>query len=557
VPTPRVLTPALALCLACAGLGAPASPPPSVPTLGVGAAPAGDMAPPPPAPPASPPHPPAALPEAAGPTFPLTAGDAWRWEVVRSTGAGVRVLLMTSEPARTERIAVWELSIGEPEASGRYPATFVRTPVGDGLPSTTAMTLFHASDGSLRLDAGAGTKPALELTVPPNPVSVEHVPCVAHLLGGLTAVCSPAPGGPLAVAPGPVRVSVRQDRDGAAAVAQVLIGIATAGTIIPGNRSSREVATLVEHKTTRPPAATSPEVAAFRARPSPSALRGDGPLDRETAAALIALSDASEAPAVIELLAPRLAERDRWPALRVATQKAADPDAQLAAIARAARAAPLTDRAEFLPSLLANLPEAEASAATALVEGRWPLLTAVVLAAPPERAPLVARRVDELKPSGDEAKAVLRRVDETRAADRLRTLETLLPALSTADADALMLETLADDGLFDRRFDLLERQTAWVERQAADPDRAGALLGSFTFDADRARALTLVLQAARPPDRPTLLRVGVQAMAFDDGRLAVLTEHAALVDAMSARDRNLAIAAFVFEKQQARALLAR
>ncbi len=544
----RLLVPVLALCLACAGLGTPVAPPapPAPPDAPV------DAVPPEPAPEPVP----AAMPldADAPPPFPLTAGDAWRWEVVRSTGAGTRVLLMTSEPARSDVIETWTLQLGEPDADGRFPATFTRTPVGDGLPLSSAMKLWTGKDGVVRYDAGKGEQVALELTVPPNPVSVEHVPCTANLLGGYTGLCSPAPGGPLAIAPGPVRATIRADRDGAAAAVQLLVGIATVGTIIPGNRSSREVAGLVSFETTRPPFPSAPAVEAFKRRSSVGSLATTGALDRESAAAIVALAEPSDVPTAVQRLAPRLAARDRWPLLRVAVQKAGDTDASLAVIARARDAAPLEETAIYLPSLLALLPPDEADAATALVHGSWPLLDQVVKAAPADRLGILRAAAAARPPGSDEAAAVVRRISEARSADRIPAVEALVAHVDEATADRLMLDTLDDDGLFDARLELLARSDAWLARQARDPEATRAMLQRFSFDDDRRAALRLVLAQAEPAGRPALVRAGIEALTFDDAQLETLREHADLARAMGTADRERTIAAFTFKKDEARAI---
>lgn len=489
-------------------------------------------------------------------SFPLTEGDRWEWEVVRTSGAGARVMLISASPATSEVIETWELLIGKPDAGGAHQATWTRTPRSGAPASTARFTLARHADGIVRFDAGNGPRPAFSFDPLPNPVSVEQQPCVAHVFGDVPGGCSLLPGGPLGIAPGPTRLVLNANDDHAArALVQWVVGIASAGTVIPGNRGTQDIATLVSYQTTRAGVAIPEELARWANTDDLAQVKRDGPLDAETAAAMISVSDQEHVNALTALLIPRLSPEDRYPALRVALRRAHSVDEALSTIAQMAALAPFASGAHLIDSVKARLPEDESDAVAALLERRWPVLAAALRSPADTRGDFIARRVGSEMLALGEARALLRLVRRTDEASLAAVMSALVRALPDADADVIMFEALADSSLFDTRIALVQGETAWVARQLNDHAASRRLFTGFTFDSDRVQVFDVLRRQAAPEIRGNLLVLAVESMEFDGERLGLLRSQRDLVASLTADQRRRCLKAFRHDTEDAARVL--
>ncbi len=177
-----------------------------------------------------------ALPVTPADALPLGVGEGWTYSVMEHRGAGFRTFGLTDKPAtRTDLpdIVVMVLSVDD---SQRYTVEVVG-PTPEGGSQARQMTMWAEGD-QVWFDDGSGKQSALTIDRPPNAVSTERLPCTAHYLGGITGACNARPGGPHNRAPGLNEGLVRQDADNLRGLAQILVGIGTAGIFIPGNRKA-------------------------------------------------------------------------------------------------------------------------------------------------------------------------------------------------------------------------------------------------------------------------------------------------------------------------------
>lgn len=455
------------------------------------------------------------------PVFPLTVGDRWRWEITRHTGAGLRVLFIPTEPARDEIVATWELTVDREAGGGKFDATLTRT-APEALPAKTSLSLW-SQDGDLWMQGPAGPQLALELEVPPDAVATERVPCVAHLLDHVVGTCSPVPGGPLAVPPGPVSAVVSADADNGRTLAQVLVGLGTAGLLIPGNRAQREVAELTSYVTTRPPT-PSPAVEAFRADPTLRTLKRATALDREEVAAVVALAPDGLRVEVAKAALPAIPPADRPSIVRVVLGATPDPAQHLPALAALEPALGGPPTEERAASVAALVSEAERPAARALLAGEWPALRAAL--ADPATVPAA---VEAHPPGREEALAVVTR-DEGH-------LEVVLAATPAADHLPLATAACATQSFDTERTALLVRAAPHLAGAGRDLPGVTALLATFTFDDGRAAGATALLRAVPPADQPPILAIAVVGMSFDDAGPALLRAFPDAARSMSAADR--------------------
>jgi hypothetical protein len=457
----------------------------------------------------------------------------------------LRLLFIPTEPATTDVIATWTMSIDRDTGGGRHAATLTRT-VGQGLPTRTDLTLWYQGT-ELWMDAPQGPRLALEMEVPPGAVAVEKVPCIVHFIDSLGGTCSPAPGGPLAVPPGPTLVVVSEGTNPGASIAQVLVGIGTAGLIIPGNRSASEYATLIRW-TPKNPAPEPARITAWKASPRPDALAPLLPgVGREEAAAMVALARPEDLALVAAPLMDALPASDRVPVLRVALQSdwGGSPRLRLLATLSAHLGAPLDP--VRLASVTRLFDGDQADAARGVLTGEWPLLLAVLRADP---AASGLSGAPGHTPSDAELQAVIAQFDPPGD-----VLPALLARTPPERQVALLSQVCRAETFDDARFALIQANPAVVARAAEQPGMAEQLLDTFAFDEQRVAAVKLLVAAAPPRRRGALVRVGVEAMDFDDGRLAVLDALPAEAREMNAADRKAMLNAFTFERDAAEARL--
>jgi hypothetical protein len=481
------------------------------------------------------------------PVFPLAVGDRWTWQVTRHVGAGLRVLFIPTTPARDDVVATWVLTVDRALPDGRYAATLTRT-APEQLPATTALTLWTQADALWMLGPD-GPQPALELVVPPDAVATERVACVAHYLDHLPGTCSPAPGGPLSVPPGPVSGVVSQDADNGRTLAQVLVGIGTAGLLIPGNRAATELAELTDYTTSTPPTQSAP-VEAFRRDPTPAAVEKGlrAPVDREDVAAFVALAAPADRVEVARRSLPSLPAGDRPSIARVVLSVEPDPAARLRALAALVPGLGTPGEARR-ESVVALVPAEDQVAARALLEGRWPVLRAT-LAAPEGDLAAMKQAAAVSPPDREEALVVLANVGDTNGA-----LDVLLPLAARGDQLPLLTAACAQQAFDEERLPLLISRGALLAAHEADLEGLAALLGTFAFDAGEAAGATVVLRAASPAARPPLLRVALVGMDFDEERLMLLKAWPVEAKAMGPADRRATLDAFDTERAAAEALL--
>jgi hypothetical protein len=472
-------------------------------------------------------------------------GDRWTWEVSRHVGAGLRLLFIPTEPATTDVIATWDLTIDRSLGGGRHAATLART-VGGGLPARTDLVLW-LQGAELWMDSPQGARVALELAVPPEAVAVEKVPCTAWFLDGLTGTCSPAPGGPLAVPPGPTFLVVSSSGNSGASLTQVLVGIGTAGMIIPGDRSASEYANLLGW-TTKAPAPASPRIERWRKDPTPAALPGLlAGVGREDAAAMVVLTRGDDIAAVTTSLLDALTPLDRVPVLRVALHAEGDAAQRLALLAVLVSHLGATPNTARMNSILTLFAEEQQPAVRGLVTGEWQMLRAVLLAEDPAEG---LRSMGPYTPSPEESNAVLARFDEPGV-----VLADVL-ARTPPERQFVVFTAVCERATFDDdRLVLVQASPAMVTRAAASTEDTRALLETFNFDDDRVSTVKLIAAAAPQDKRGKIVRVGIEAMDFDSARLALIDALPIEARAMSPADRKAALASFVFEREAAEAKL--
>ncbi len=421
--------------------------------------------------------------------LPLSVGSEWSWRVVERRGGGPRILFLGSGGTTTP-LEDWTFRI-QGVKDGVYSAELQRSPLAEGaLPSTTAMTLWTDNEGTW-FDAGAGKKLAIEANVPPNPITSEKIRCVAHFLGGVGGHCHAKPGGPLDAPAGLVRGVVSQDPDNGAAVTQFLVGIATAGIFIPGNRKARVVAELQSYTPGAPlTPVPAPLYAHWSSGSDLAALASKHGADAESMGAIVAKASPRDTAKVAVQAIALVATADRAPVVRVS----------LASIG------PGRDRLQLIARTHASL--AELSPAD---------LESVLL--------------------------VLAGDDDREQAGRLLSGEC--PALVAA-YDAV-------DGSFDD--DWVAAAKGAIAAHPLNEASVKGLFEELSFGKAKQELLDAVLQQTDgEADKMLYLRAGLSSMSFDKDKLAVFTTHQEWLRAQPESKRSALVERFItFDSKKAEA----
>lgn len=434
----------------------------------------------------------------AGPLVPLAVGHRWTYEITERKGAGIRIFGFATEKPTTTTLAEHTFEITGRDGD-RYTATLTRAPRSDALPSTTAMTLWE-KEGQVWMDAGNGERLAIEASVPPAPVSSESVRCIAHMLGGAAGTCSPVWGGPLGTEPGLTAGVVGGHVKEGADVAQFLVGVATVGIFIPGNKSTVQRATLTEF---RPAAGTQDEFAvvpvplvatfsgdAKSSNPGPrlvKAIEKHGAEPESVAAALTLVPSRNLIDAAVAAL-PLLEPVDRYPVSRVAIQRA---DNGLSGLAR------------IRPHLDTEIPGDQAAGLLALFED-----------------------------SG-----------ERETAD----------AVLDGDSELLISVVAAVDGPFDS--DVLEALESGLAETSPKARDVPAIARMCTFDDCRVKVVQQMQPRLPAQEHTAILLEVIPMLSFDDGKLTLIRDNQAALSALPRADREALADSVAFEDEQARELL--
>lgn len=430
--------------------------------------------------------------------LPLAVGHHWRWRVSERKGAGPRIFgFATKKPEHTV-LADWTLEITG-EEGGKFDALFKRMPAGEELPSQTPMTLW-AQDGIVWMNAGKGDQPALEIALPPDPVSAEQVRCVAHVLGGVVGRCAARPGGAMGALPGLEEGVVAEHLKPGAEVGQFLVGLMSVGMFIPGNQSAVQTATRVEFT---PGPGTEAD---FAAHPGPvlahvqgrgiEALNGldraleEHGIDAEQGAAVVARITPTDRLKAARLVLDALPEDQRYPVVRTA-------------LALVPGEGPLNTLAKLRDALPATTPDAHREALLGLFEAE---------------------------------------ADRTSAGWVL-------------DGDRpVFTEVLATtDGPFDR--DRIEALDAALPGKHPTLDDAVATASLLQFDDGRREAIDRLVRTFPEPEQAEALAALVQVLAFDDGRLALYRDHAEALQGLSVAQREALVGQVAFREDEAREIL--
>ncbi|MCO4747913.1 MAG: DUF4476 domain-containing protein [Proteobacteria bacterium] len=421
--------------------------------------------------------------------LPLAVGHTWVYELREKKGGGVRFLGMRQKSATNIKLADWTYAITAKEGE-QYLATLTIVPA-EGLTTTAQMRLWER-DGQVWTDAGQGERLAIEAIIPPNPVSSERIRCVAHMLGGVVGKCPPVSGGPKGVTPGLHEGIVGADVRQGAGLAQVLVGIATVGTLIPGNQSSYERLRLKQFTAGEGAEIASTESAFFSAvqsgGSSPSQLARHAqthPPDAEGAAAVVAQAGSRD-PAMAALL-PHLSASDQHPVLRTALQHSSKPLVTMAHASGLLKSEPTDDEWTGLLAPFGN--DKDRGRARLVLSGGNPLFVAMLLA------------------------------DDTFDHDRISTLERELPA------------------------------------HPVTVEQAIPVLEVFSFDDGRSEAIELLLAGVPEEQRGAALLVWVPILGFDDAKIELMTRHLEALKALPADQRQLLVEDSSFKKDEVRALL--
>lgn len=475
------------------------------------------------------------------PVFPLREGDHWRWQLTEDIGAGLRVLFIATEPAQSHPKATWELSVDRVDADARAHATWTRTNEG-GLPARTDLVLW-LQDGELWMQGPQGPTRALDVTVPPDPLSTEKVACVAHFLEDLPGTCSPAPGGPLDIAPGPVQGIVSAEGDAGRSLAQVLVGISTAGLLIPGNKTHTVYADLVAWTPHTPPT-PSARVEAFRKAPGLERLDATlgGGLDREEAGALLVLLPAEDLVAGARRLVPLATPADRVALVRVALGTVSDD--RLVLLARLVPLLGAVPSPERVDSVTALLPEPDRVAGGALLRGEWPTFAAVAAADPTARLAILRDGTTPVK--GPEAEAVVGLFDDVGPA-----VDLVLPRVATAERFDVLVAAGVARNFDDERLALYGAHVDVLAPRAADPEAMDRYLASITFDEGRGRAAELLLPSLTPPQRTALVALAVEKMTFTSEQFPYMDRHATELAGLTPAARAALLDRFPFDRDEA------
>lgn len=474
----------------------------------------------------------------------LPPSSTWKWSVVSGGGQAERVLLFftgAAPPARgvTER---WTLSVGAPREDGKLPLRLART--GRGRPPAERYLAWAGPAGLVFTDERTPAeppRPVVERRAPPRVLSMEQVPCTSALLGPGKGLCFGAAGGPLELPELPVSLVISEDLNAGTDFLKALaVGVLTAGVFIPGRTDSSTVATL-----DAPPTATlAPELERWRKGPrTAAALERLGPsLDAEQAGALLVLAEKTT-PALVEALARRVPEDDRWPLLRLARQRRLSPADTVGVVAKL-KAADLLQapggaaQQELQDSALVGLDAPLAAALGGLVDGRMPTLGAVALlrdAAAVERAAAGALETAPLAPGEGVALALL-----LPAVARQKGLPRYVERLPTPEA-LVVVGGLLDDVSPTERVRLLQRLPGWVDG-LVQRGEAGELFKGLPFDDERVEVLQGTLTRASEAERPAVLVKALALCTFDDGKLRLLRKWKGLP--LTAPQRESVLASF-------------
>ena len=442
----------------------------------------------------------AAEPSSPASMLPLSVGQSWSYTLRENKGAGFRLLGLATQKAESQVVDRWQMRITG-EEGGRFDAVLERTPP-TGLPSTSPLTLWH-DGGQVWMDVGRGRQPALTANPPPGALSTERVPCVGHMLGSVVGLCSPVPGGPRDAPAGLVSGLVYTEADGGAALTQVLVGIATMGVLIPGNRKAKVVARLDAYQPgDHPPAQpSSPLWLAWHHAGAPTTtaawatlepLLADYPEDAEGVAAVVDSLEGDHAVTVGIDALPRLEEARRAPVMRVILQGADDDTAALRALA----------------------------------EGR----DALGPVEPGIQETLIAK---------------LGNTDDQQQARRLLS----------SPCQALRAALEAFRGPFDDAW--VEAVTAAVAEHPPDAVSVEGMLAQPTFDGGRRDTLSAIFAVLPEDQHADVAVVAIGAMEFDSSRIETIETHLEVLGAapQDVRRRMLEPVVFADNRKAAAALL--
>jgi hypothetical protein len=290
------------------------------------------------------------------------------------------------------------------------------------------------------------------------------------------------------------------------------------------------------------PTPKSARVEAWRAQPDVSRLEAVlAGADREEAAAILALAEPNHHTEVASrvLLAANAADR---PALaRVAV--GLEPGDRLRLLARLSPLPPMSEAQ--LQALVNHIAAEDRPAAQRVVRGDWPVYREVLLASDDAaRAAACAGETLETEELG----AIIRRFSTPGSA--VERLAVGVPEERRAALVVAAIEALTFDS---ERLELLSGRFAWFS--GASDDTLLALWKSFGFDAERAEAVGQTVRALPPARRADALVLGVESMAFDDGRTALLDALPEVVATLTAAQKQRVVAAYRFRPEEARARL--
>lgn len=421
--------------------------------------------------------------------LPLAVGSRWDWVEEMRTGAGLRVFGQTQAPATTEALGRRSLEIvSRDEASGRFEARVTIAPV-DGEMTEARYTVWNDAAGTWMLDAAGQPTLALVAEVPPDPLSVETLSCDMPLLHVKGGFCAARAGGPEGRAPGVL--GLRFSSGGSLkGLGQVLVGVATLGTFIPGNRTPVHVMELERFE----PGEGTPTP---RPRPSPFVTAV------ERGGAFLTVDDFAP---IVGAHTPELEE------LALGLMRISRADTVQA----------------LLPfALVSSLEQDRPQLLRALVRGRMgsDALGMLVAAKPFLPLPLSAAH-------------------EAALVDAMPAHPTLVRALLTEDLPVVEAWLAAGEG--DADADQLAAACA-----AGHPDerQRQLMLSMLLFDKGRLTALKVFLEGAPAEDATSVFLQAYRTLGFDKGRLQAVDAHAALVAGFSDTAKRELLQGVIFEKE--------
>lgn len=267
-------------------------------------------------------------------------------------------------------------------------------------------------------------------------------------------------------------------------------------------------------------------------------------MDREEAAAIVSLTGPDDLRAILPDVLGGVPVRDRPSILRVAMGVAAPEERTVLLVVAAPTLGGVT--AADLGSVVDLLAEEDREAGRALLAGQWPVLRAVLVASEAERLSVLTTALDAHPPTLAEPEAILQRFDEPAP-----VLDLVLPHTPGPDRIALLTAASARETFDDDRLALLTGREEVLRAETRNLPAMARLLATYQFDTGRATALGAILNAAPEEVRPSLVRLGVEQMSFDDARLQVLDAWPREAHAMSASDRAATLNAFSFQRADA------